>query len=284
MSPLLGWHMLLISLCLNLDVPFAMAAERPGSAGAFSSALSAAVVAWPGIFSAFGNPALLVYTRSPSVALGYRQPYAIPDLQEGMLVANFHAGSSVLSLALSDTGTGDYHETTCGLALAKRLSSRFAVGLLFNSFWLPLPEEGKQLGSFQLDLGLCYATKGGSMAGLAIRNLVQTTVETFQHSIRFPWEIHLGSYRRLTDKLGVSGDVMLFQNKNLNVCIGTECQIFTHFCLRGGISLQPFCHSFGFGYEWHAIVLDFAATHHPILGYSPTLSLCYLMKRNLREK
>jgi hypothetical protein len=61
--------------------------------------------------------------------------------------------------------------------------------------------------------------------------------------------------------------------------IGLEYRPIEALAIRAGFASAPFRASFGIGLKWDAFVLDFASSYHETLGFSPALSMAYIMKK-----
>ena len=264
------------------------AIERTAVVGAREAALSMAVISLPGSFSIFHNQAFLAIdqnqlasSRIGSAGVSFRQPYFLKGYSESALSIVIPAHDIVFGLGLTHTGIANYSESSVGLAISKKLTRKLSAGLLFNYFTFSLPESGRSKGSFQLDGGIAYQYSEFLSFGFHLRNIICSSLSTFQYNITFPLLVRGGASCRLTEKMQLCAEMSLetesgFEKKpGLDFRFGMEYSVRENFFLRGGISTRPFQHSAGFGYKWNACQLDFALVHHEILGYSPIFSLSY---------
>lgn len=256
-----------------------LAAQRVTAVGARETALSLATVALPGSFSVFHNQALLTETKGFALSLSYRQPYCVPGYHESALSMACPIPSAVLAIGLSQAAVANYHESSIGISIAKKLTSKVSAGLLFNYFNLNLPETGRHKGSMQLDGGLVYHQSGRLVLGFHLRNIIYTKTETFQYALTFPMEARGGAAYGLTARILLVAEAFYEVKARCGVRLGTEYKLFENFCLRGGISSNPFQHSFGFGYKRSLYHVDFSLVHHELLGFTPMLSFNFILKR-----
>jgi hypothetical protein len=255
------------------------ARERVTFTGAREAALAQAVVALPGYFSVFHNQALLTESKTPQLAVSFRQPYFVKGYHESALSIVYPIHAAVLAIGVTQSAIASYKESSIGISIAKMLARKLSAGIFFNYTFLNLPEVSQYVGSLQIDGGVSYHYSDKLSLGLNIRNLLQTNFETFQYNFDYPLVIRCGASYKLTEKILLVGETALDKNSGNGLRFGSECRIVANFLLRGGIMTNPFHHSFGFGYTWNLCQLDFALVHHEILGYSPFLSFNFNLNK-----
>ena len=264
---------LLICLLLQIQCLSSSAIERISAIGAREAAMALAVVALPGHFSIFQNQAFLAEEKFPSLNLSFRQPWLIKGYHESALSLVFPIPSAVLSLGVAQSAVATYKETSVSISMAKKLTRKLSAGICINYFFLNLPGTSQSTGSFQVDCGIGYQHSRRLSLGIHLRNCAQTAAETFQYNLLFPLVIRSGASCRLSEQLLLAGETTFEKVGGVAFRFGTEYKLIENFLLRGGLTTNPFQHSFGFGYRWRFCQLDFALVHHEILGYSPLFSI-----------
>jgi len=270
---------LLICLLLQIHGLSSSAIERISAIGARESAMALAVVALPGHFSVFQNQAFLAEEKTSSLNLSFRQPWLIKGYHESALSLICPIPSAVVALGLAQSAVANYKETSISISMAKKLTRRLTGGICVNYFFLNLPETGRNIGSFQVDAGIGYQHSRRLSMGVHLRNCAQTAAETFQYNLVFPLVIRSGVACRLSEQLLLAGETTFENDREVAFRFGTEYKLIENFLLRGGLTTNPFQHSFGFGYCWRFCQLDFALVHHEILGYSPLFSINFNFNR-----
>jgi hypothetical protein len=270
----LSFYLLTLLIALNCS-----AVERVSSIGAREAALAMAVVSLSGPFSVFHNQALLTENKCFAVSLSYRQPYFIKGYSESAISLVYPTTTAVFAIGISQAAIATYKESNFGFSIAKVLTRKLSAGLLFNYFNRNLPEAGRQIGSFQVDGGIRFRSSNRLSLGLHIRNIISSKAETFQYSLSFPPVIRGGASLLLTDKILLTTETVFAQSYGLGLRCGIEYLLNDNFRVRGGIASKPFQHSFGFGYSWQRCQLDFAMVHHEALGYTPSFSISFCLKR-----
>lgn len=270
---------LLICLLLQIHCLSSSAIERISAIGARESAMALAVVALPGHFSIFQNQAFLAEEKFSSLNLSFRQPWLIKGYHESALSLIFPIPSAVLAIGVAQSSVASYKETSVSISMAKKLTRKLSGGICINYFFLNLPETGRSTGSFQVDCGIGYQHSRRLSLGIHLRNCAQTAAETFQYNLVFPLVIRSGASCRLSEQLLLTGETTFEKDGGVTFRFGTEYKLIENFLLRGGLTTNPFQHSFGFGYRWRFCQLDFALVHHEILGYSPLFSFNFNFNR-----
>lgn len=267
----------ILGVIFNLDT---LAFERGAVAGARESALANAVVALPGSFTIFHNQAFLSECNNPAVGISYRQPYFIKGYSESAIALTYPISTAVFAVAVSQTSVASYKESNLGIALSKVLARNLSAGLLFNYFYFNLPESGQHKGSIQVDGGIRYVCSSRLKLGFHIRNMFSTQSETFQYQLTFPLFLRSGVSFGLTERLLLVGESYFEKDIGVGIRLGTEAALSGNFMIRVGLSTKPVQHSLGFGYKWKQYQLDFAMVHHEMLGYTPLLSLSFILNKS----
>jgi hypothetical protein len=253
--------------------------NRNTATGARENALSQAVISLSGPFSVFHNQACMTDTKAISFGIGCRQPFSIPGYHESTLAIICPIPSVFFGIGISQAAIGSYKELNFGLAIAKKLTSKLSAGLLFNYFNLNFPESGGQKGALQIDGGIRYQATYHTSLGLHLQNAAVTKIETFQYLLYFPIVIRGGASIQLSAKLLLTGELVYENDSGTGFRCGTEYQVNKNFNIRAGISTNPFQHSFGFGYKLNFIQFDFALVHNEWLGYTPSLSFNFNLRK-----
>jgi len=270
---------LLICLLLQIHCLSSSAIERISAIGARESAMALAVVALSGHFSIFQNQAFLAEEKFSSLNLSFRQPWLIKGYHENALSLVCPIPSAVLAIGVAQSSVATYKETSVSISMAKKLTRKLSGGICINYFFLNLPETSQSTGSFQVDGGIGYQHSRRLSFGIHLRNCAQTAAETFQYKLVFPLVIRCGASCRLSEQLLLTGETIYEKKGGVALRFGSEYKLIENFLLRGGLTTNPFQHSFGFGYRWRFCQLDFALVHHEILGYSPLFSFNFNFNR-----
>ncbi|MCK9638924.1 MAG: hypothetical protein M0R39_03365 [Prolixibacteraceae bacterium] len=270
---------LLICLLLQIHCLSSSAIERISTIGARESAMALAVVALRGHFSIFQNQAFLAEEKLSSINLSFRQPWFIKGYHESALSLVFPIPSAVLAIGVAQSSVATYKETSVSIAMAKKLTRRLSGGICVNYFFLNLPETGQNVSAFQVDCGIGYQHSRRLSLGVHLKNCAQTDDETFQYHLVFPLVVRSGASCRLSEQWLLAGETVFEKSSGVAFRFGTEYKLNDNFLLRGGLTTNPFQHSFGFGYYWRFCQVDFALVHHEILGYSPMLSINFTFNR-----
>ena len=240
--------------------------------GAREVSLGNASVALISTFSVFHNQAALARIKGVSAAIDYRQPFLIEGYSDKALAVVVPTTLLSFAFGIDQKGLPDYHETSLGIAMARKFGEKFSAGLQFDYFMMDFPEQGRSRGTCFIELGLLYQPKPTVMIGVHIFNPSNAFIESINFISRLPVIASGGISFKPTDRLliATAGDYTF--NSQPIVSLGVEYLFSERFSIRCGLSGVPVHHSAGIGYKWSVFAIDFAMFHHQSLGYTPSFS------------
>jgi hypothetical protein len=215
--------------------------------------------------SALFNPALLVLYEHSTLRINYFNGYGLKEL--GCVNGGFYLPNKVLSLGVeaSSFGYEAYREHRFRLLTAKRLNSRWTLGVgvryaLFRTEWL---EE--QPGRLSVDIGLTYRPGEHLLVGLLILDIPSDAEDWLQAG--FQWEV--------AKDLFLSAALSMGGVRAIGGSLGLEYTVFRDFTIRAGVRGEPLLPSLGLGYRLGSFKVDAAAVYHPVLGVSKGVGLSF---------
>ena len=247
------------------------------SVGAREVSLGNASVALISTFSAFHNQAAMALLKNFSVAVDYRQPYLIEGYSEKSLAVVLPAVVSNFALSVHQKGIPGYNETHFGFAMAKTLGKRISAGIQFNYFLVGFPEQGSSRGTFFMEFGVLFQPSTDVTFGLHVFNPAHASIESLNFKSDLPVSVTAGLALKPSVNLLFVSDIVYSGDGPINIRMGIEYQFYDCFFLRGGVSGKPIRHSAGLGYKNRYFGVDFAIVHHETLGYTPSISLSFIL-------
>jgi len=232
-----------------------------------------------GPFAMFNNQAFLSGTTAFQIGIEYAQPWMISNYRVATGAAVFPLPGIVAGLSLSQNAIPGFNETRYGFALAKALGRRFSAGMQFSYFTIGFPESGKTKGTLIYEAGIGFTPNPNVALGLHLFNPFNSHIEGLSLQNDIPMAIGFGCSFLLGDGLTVATQIDDADGLPVVVRLGLEYLVVKGFFIRGGISARPFRHSAGLGYQRENWSLDFAMIHHESLGYSPSVSFIFKLKK-----
>jgi hypothetical protein len=235
--------------------------------------MGSAGVALQGIWSLQQNSAGTAGIEHAIFALGYEQHFLAPELSTKSAVFALPLKGNVFGISFQRYGFSDYLEQTTGLAYSRSFSGTLSLSLIFKHHQVSIPKYGLTQ-AFSVDAGMQYRLNDKIRIGSQISNPGKSGFDELSDSY-FPVSISFGISCDLSDKVLIVSELYKMLDSGINVKFGLEYQLINWFYVRGGISANPFKQSAGFGLKHRRVAFDAAVSSHPILGFSPNLSLNY---------
>lgn len=239
-------------------------------AGARGAALGNASVTFQDIHAALSNQAGLAHIEEFSVlAYGERRFMGLNQFSFAAALPSSELGT--FGLVVQQLGVADFSEQKVGLAYARKLSKRLALGAQFDYLSLRIPTYGiARLLTFELGL----------------QAEVSERVQLGAH-VYSPMRVRIGEERVLPTLLKIggsyraSGELQVFVELEQDIDfplrgkVGLEYQPTEVLFLRLGFATSPTLASFGIGLKLGALHLDFSSSYHQLLGLTPAFGLRY---------
>jgi hypothetical protein len=224
------------------------------------------------VWSALANPAGLGIAPSFAAGMQHEQRYSIPDLGVDVFAAVLPVWGGGIGLSLANIGFSEQGENRFGIQIGRKLGRNIAAGVGFHAHLLRFPPGYRNAFALSADAGI-YATPLPQLSmGVYVSNL------SFSHfnneaRDRLPVVFHWGLGYEITSDITLCAEVEKDIYAPLRAKTGVEYFTFNTLYVRLGVLSQPFEIHYGLGYKYHIFQVDFALYRHPVLGFSPQLSL-----------
>jgi hypothetical protein len=268
-------YLFFLSFFVLLKSGFSMNGNAPE--GSRSAAMGGASVAVSDFWSLQNNQAGLAFFNRAAAGAYIENRFLVRELSLSSAGAVVPVNSGVFGVKVSYFGYELYNESKIGLAYARRLSEKFAVGVQLDYLHTAFGLDYGKKGVVTFELGLMSKINDQLSIGFHAFNPVSAKISEVGDE-RVPAILRLGAAYTFNDDLMITGEV----EKNMDFAptpkFGIEYQVVNGVFVRGGISTSPAIYSFGFGVNLGNLTLDFSSGVHQILGYSPQFSMIYHFK------
>ena len=179
----------------------------------------------------------------------------------------------VFGASFQTYGVESYKEIKSNLSLAKAISPKllFAIGLNYHQIQI---ENYGSAKSFSFELGMQYQVSSKLWLASHIANPNQSNYGNDTEQT-IPTHVEFGAIYRFSDQLFISSEIEKIIDNEADFKAGISYHLIKFLALRGGISVHPFKQYVGFGLDYENLKLNFALSSHPILGFSPQISIGY---------
>ncbi|MEZ4884053.1 MAG: hypothetical protein R3E32_04870 [Chitinophagales bacterium] len=263
--------LIFLSTLLHLSL---VAQESKPSIGAKSAALGGHSTTLKDVFSVFNNPAGLSSLEGFNVGIYAENRFLIEDLN--LLGVGIALPTKSGSFGLGGTyfGNAAYSESYFTLAYSRLLARNLSIAVDFDYVNLSIEEFGST-SAFTFGLGLQFSPSKNIEIGASIYNPIRVQLTQDEESF-LPSLIKVGlAYHPEEEGFTLLGEVEKDIDREAILKFGLDYQLIEKLSLRAGISTNPAYSSFGLGLNLGKMVVDFANRFHPVLGYSPHISVIY---------
>lgn len=237
------------------------------------TALANAGVAMQDVWSAHSNQAGLAGLESTQISMAYENRFGVKDLSTKSAVFALPFKNYVVATSFTSYGVESYAETKTGLSLAKSFGNKLHLSINGNFHQIKITNYGNA-NSFSVEVGVQYKVMPNLWLASHIANPNQSKFEESTDQI-IPAHLQFGVKYIFSKQLMICGEIEKILDGNTDFKTGLEYEILDFFSLRGGFSVNSFKQYAGFGLNYQKIELDFAISSHPVLGFSPQISLGY---------
>jgi hypothetical protein len=236
--------------------------------------MSNACVTFSDFWAIHNNQAGLAGIKTIYSGVYYESRFGLKDLslKAGAVVLPTKAG--VFGLSMTYFGYAFYNESKMGLAYSRSFGTKFSAGVQLDYLRTYIAENYGKNYAVAAEIGLLYQINKSIAIGTHIYNPTMAKVASYNNE-RAPTILNLGLSFKFSDKviLAVESEKDIQYDPVFKA--GVEYRPVKTFYFRTGISTNPVLNSFGFGIEYHNFNLDFAASYHRALGFTPQVSLIF---------
>jgi hypothetical protein len=219
-------------------------------------------------------------------ALGAKQQFAAGVYSEKRFLLKelgTYSASFVLPASSGNFGfRGDYaggplyNESSLGLAYARSLGSKVALGLQFNYLLLGAAGYGNA-SALNVDAGVIVHLSPQLNAGLQVYNPIGTSWGR-EGSERLPAVYSAGIGYDVSSQLFFGLDAEKAKGQSVSINAGMHYTVTEKLIARAGIRTATSLYYLGFGVQLKHFRVDVTASVHPYLGTTPGLLLLYSVR------
>jgi len=261
---------------------FVFSANENTVIGTRAKGIGDVTVAVSDFWSVYNNQAAMPFYKKTAVGVYYDNRYLLKETSTAALGGVFPLknGSDVFGASLYHYGGGGFGEIKVGFAYAKSFASVFSFGLQFDYLldYFKDATYGKRSG-FTFETGIYGQVTKNFSLGFHIYNPARLKMVSYNGITEYiPTILRLGMAYTFFQKCVVGFDIEKNLDTKMQCHTGIEYAVHQYLTLRGGLRFPDFSFSLGMGTHYKDLYLDFASSYHVYLGYSPQISLVYLIK------
>lgn len=266
------------ALILNVNIVSGQKDNRP--LGARSSGMGDASVTLTDFWSLHNNQAGLAKYDKISAGLHAGNNFLLPNLNTGAFgIVMPVKGAGVFGLSYNYFGFSLYNESKVGLAYAMPLGEKISAGIQLDYLRTFIGEDYGSSNVFTFETGLQAELIEKLILGIHVYNPIRAKLSKTTDE-RVPVIIKAGLSYTFSDKALVALETEKDIDQKQRIRTGIEYHLTKPVYIRAGIATNPFTNSFGIGLDFNNFKADISAVHHEVLGFSPQLSMIYVIKNS----
>ena len=261
-----------------LNSLFISANNDKNSLGGKAAGMGNASVTFSDVYAVFSNQAGLADLEGISIGIYAENRFLISDLNLFAAAFAYPTKSGTFGLGVVYFGNSGYNETKIGLAYGRKLFEKISVGAELDYVGLAIEEHGGK-STFTFGIGLQYNINKLISVGAHVYNPMRISL-TDVDTDKLPSIIKFGLSFTPSDKILIATEAEHNIDSSTMFKFGLDYNVIDKLNLRAGFSTNPTAFTFGVGLELKSFGIDIAGGYHPVLGYSPALSVNPVFARN----
>jgi hypothetical protein len=246
--------------------------------GARSAGMAHASLTLSDVWSTHHNQGGLGWLKDPSAGVYFENRYGIKELSQMGAAVAIPVGNGAFGLNYSGFGWSLYKESKIGLAYGMKFNDKISGGVQVNYHSLRLANNYGSNMAFTVEAGLQARVTDALTIGMQVYNPTKTKLDDY-YDERIPTIMRFGAGYRFSDKVLVTCEAEKDLEFDAIFRVGLEYMPGDKFYIRGGIATNPGIAAFGFGLKLDSFRADISSTYHQILGFSPQISLSYVISK-----
>jgi hypothetical protein len=251
--------------------------------GAAEGGMANSAVMKSDLWSNFQNQAGLANIKGISAGIFFSNAFHIPELGTKALAMSSDLGKNAgVGFNYTYFGYELYNESKIGLAYAMKLGKRVSAGIQLDWFSTRFGNEYGHTGTPVGEIGILSNPVENLYIGAHVFNPWFSKLNNFSNE-KVPTVFRIGLGYNFSDKVLFTAETQKDVDLPLVLKSGIEYTPFKGVFLRIGASSNPTLLSFGAGYKYKNIQLDFAYSSHQTLGYTTQFGLSYTIIRKRKN-
>jgi hypothetical protein len=242
--------------------------------GARALGVSGATLTYTDVWSQYHNQAGLAYLKGINIGVGFQNEFLVKELSTKSLAFALPLKSGVWGLNYYYFGYPKFNENKVGLAFARSLGKRIAVGIQLDYIYTHIEGEYGNNGIPLGEIGILAEPIDNLLIGAHLNNVWRTKRGDISDEY-FPTIFKIGASYHLYQKALLSIEFEKDLDLDPVFKTGLEFELIEKLYFRAGIATNPNIFSFGLGYSFAYLKADLAFSKHPVLGYSQGISFVY---------
>lgn len=262
--------LLMLIMVVNANCQTTAVGARSGSLAGISSV---GEDAW----AVANNPAGLGGYNHLSLATSAEQRFLVKELGYYAIAAIVPSGKGCLGLFGIFSGYKSFKDQKLGLSYGRKFGDRVLCGTSLVYIYQKGGDDALPIHQVSYELGTILSLSKKVKLAFAAFNPFQLYYKNKPYA-SLPSIFKLGLSVEYAPSLSIYAECEKDLDFSPLFKIGTEYIFRDIFFIRGGIKLFPSSYSFGAGFRYESLLMEFSSAYHQYLGFTPLISLQYDLK------
>ncbi len=228
-------------------------------------------------YGVFNNAASLAWIEKPTFVISSSNRFFLKELAGAGAGFALPSKYGVFGLNINYSGFNNFNRKLVGLSYTQKINNNIALAVKADYLQTSIAEYGNH-NTLTADVGVCIKVIKELSVGVNVFNPFMVSGGYYADE-KIPTEFSLGMNYQLSDRVLMIAEESKEMNTPSRFHGGIEYKPGNKIFIRGGISTQPFEYAFGAGFILKSFSVDIASAYHSQLGYSPSLSLKYVLSK-----
>ncbi len=256
----------MFSLGIEASGTFVMADARSRSLALADAALTSDATGW-------SNPAALAFLKQPCISLSAENPWCLSELASGAFSFCLPVKAGTFAVSFNRYGCAAFHENQAGLSFGKSLGKWVKAGIHLD--YLKIKQYGDYGNLYAVipSLGLQILPVPGVALGLQVYNPAGQGYYPAGF-MKLPAVYKAGLAYQPSPEILFCLELCSESDHKPVYRGGIEYNFEKQFAFRMGLSSSyGMQYNLGIGYMGKHMKTDIAVSHHPVLGFSPAITI-----------
>jgi len=265
-------RLLFLITCISFGISASTHAQF--NQGGEAAGMSGAYLQAQNVWSAFHNQAGLAAVRDLQAGAYYESRFTMQALSIRGFACALPIAKGTFGASYESFGYEQFNQSKFGASYAMALSPRFLAGVQLDLLSTRLGDLYGRATQVAVEGGFQYKLNEKVWVNGHLYNPTRAKISEYRDE-RVPTTIRAGASYQFGPKVQLAAEVRKQSDQAASVRCGIQYLASKHLLLCAGAGTQTNLISFGFGWNQNAFSLQAAASYHPILGFSPQVSMTY---------
>ncbi|MFT6012326.1 MAG: hypothetical protein ACI860_000015 [Chitinophagales bacterium] len=245
--------------------------------GAKQQAMAGTSITSFDVYAASNSIAASAFVKETKLGLFFSNSFLFPEINSLNLSITQAIKHGNFAYTINYFGFSHYNTSSIGFGYANQFGENLGLGLRFNYHRISIIEHGSK-SAISFDLGLLYSFNEKVRLSISIRNPAKQQIGK-DYKETLPTNFIIGASFHPNSKIDLAWQFEKDLQLPLRAILGINYRLHSIISLRTGISIHPLLLSGGLGLSIKKTQLDISSTWDTHLGYSPQISISYVISK-----